>query len=89
MGELGNIIDLNFKIIQNFHIYRNPTPKSSKWKSTKSFPLDYMRIGNDNGKVVESLTKMEKDLYPDRANFWAELKAHYPSIGEFSKKDEL
>lgn len=37
-----------------------------------------MRIGNENGNSKDLLT-MQKDLYPERANFWDELEAHQPA----------
>jgi hypothetical protein len=60
---------------------RNPTPpgeKLKKWPATSSFPLDYMRIGNENGHSRDLLI-MQKDLYADRAQFWENLRAHYPA----------
>lgn len=37
-----------------------------------------MRIGNENGKSKDLLV-MQKDLYPERANFWDEIEAHHPA----------
>jgi hypothetical protein len=37
-----------------------------------------MRIGNENGKSKD-LIVMQKDLLAERAAFWDDLKAHYPS----------
>ena len=30
----------------------------------------------------DDLVSLEKDLYPERANFWTELSAHYPADDE-------
>lgn len=37
-----------------------------------------MQIGNENGQS-DILLMMKKDLYPERADFWDSLKAHYPA----------
>lgn len=37
-----------------------------------------MRIGNDNGKSADLLV-MQKDLYPERAEFWNNIEAHVPA----------
>lgn len=68
-------------IFKMFIICRNPTPDGSdlpKWTPAQGFPLDYMRIGNDKGQSTDLLV-MENNLYPDRAQFWDDLKAHYPA----------
>lgn len=60
---------------------RNPTPDGSdlkKWLPTDGFPLDFMQIGNENGNSKDLLT-MKNDLYPERAEFWENIKAHYPA----------
>lgn len=51
------------------------------WKEANSFPLDYLRIGNEMKEEItdRGFLSMEQDLYPERANLWNELKAHYPS----------
>ena len=73
------------KMWVNFAYHGNPTPESSKllpWKTAKQFPLDYMRIGNVNGQSSStSLLSMERDLYPERTEFWRNLAqtAHYPA----------
>lgn len=60
----------------------HPTPEwtsESKipfWTPASKFPLDYMVIGNENGKSKE-LFKIKKDLYPERAKFWMDLKEKY------------
>jgi len=35
-------------------------------------------MDENNDKIVS----LEKDLYPERANFWNELSAHYPADDE-------
>jgi hypothetical protein len=37
-----------------------------------------MRIGNKNGNS-DALLAMEKDLYPERAEFWNNIRAHHPA----------
>ncbi|KAG5672659.1 hypothetical protein PVAND_002771 [Polypedilum vanderplanki] len=72
------------KLWVNFAYTGNPTPTEVEgliWKEANAFPLDYMRIGNEmktetKGQILMSI---EKDLNPERANFWNELKAHYPA----------
>ena len=83
------------KLWVNFAYYGNPTPNNSEfisWKTAKEFPLNYMRIGNKNGEVKEGndLMSMEKDLYPERTEFWRVMaeKTHYPKIMN-KRKDEL
>lgn len=77
------------KLWVDFAYTGNPTPESRLWKTVNKFPLDFLRIGNENGKIenVEALMEMQNDFYPDRANFWAKLKAHYPA--DKYGKDEL
>lgn len=75
-----------FLIYLIFKLYRNPTPTEVEgilWKATTSFPLDYARIGNEMKEDNEKLFKMENDLYPERAGFWNELKAHYPAETDY------
>jgi formate dehydrogenase maturation protein FdhE len=69
---------MRFVLMKLYLLNRNPTPETFEWKSTKAFPLDYMKIGNTNGQKPETLIEMQKDLYAERADFWSELKAHYP-----------
>lgn len=69
------------KLWVNFAYSGNPTPQDveeKSWPPTSSFPLDYMRIGNEM-KGTKQLLAMENDLLPARAAFWSELKAHYPA----------
>lgn len=60
----------------------HPTPEWSSesktpfWTPASKFPLDYMMIGNENGQSKE-LFKMKKDLFPERAKFWMDLKEKY------------
>jgi hypothetical protein len=73
-------IDVNFHVKLSF-LPSNPTPDNSEfdhWAPATNFPLDYMRIGNENGKSKDLLV-MQKDLYPERANFWDEIEAHHPA----------
>lgn len=37
-----------------------------------------MRIGNENGQS-DDLIVMQHDLYPERAQFWDEIRAHHPA----------
>jgi carboxylesterase type B len=69
------------KLWVNFAYTGNPTVEEvegQKWQPTSKFPLDYMRIG-DEQKGTEKLLSMESDLLAARANFWSELKAHFPA----------
>lgn len=57
---------------------RNPTPDTSvspQWKTTKKYPLNYLRIGNVED-TSKSLFGMEQGLLEDRATFWNLLGAH-------------
>lgn len=62
--------------------YRTPTPEWSKesrfpyWTPATKFPLDYMRIGNENGNS-DKLLEMKKDLYAKAAEFWIKLREKY------------
>ncbi|KAG5676471.1 hypothetical protein PVAND_006303 [Polypedilum vanderplanki] len=58
----------------------NPFTHSDQfWKSAKNFPLDYMRIGNENGKS-RRLLEMKNGLLTERVEFWRRLKSNYPII---------
>ncbi|CAH1730140.1 unnamed protein product [Chironomus riparius] len=73
------------KLWVNFAYFGNPTPTEVEgqiWKETSSFPLDYLRIGNEMDENNDNLVSLEKDLYPERANFWTDLSAHYPADDE-------
>ena len=71
-------------MLNDFHKFnfRNPTPNADDfgqlWSPVSQFPLDYMRIGNENGKSKDLLV-MQKDLFPERADFWDDIKAHHPA----------
>lgn len=76
------------KLWVNFAYTGNPTPElvdGLNWPPTSSFPLDYMRIGNEM-KGTKQLLAMENDLYPARDSFWSDLKAHFPGDGDSSTK---
>lgn len=65
----------------NFATTGNPTPESShfeQWTPATKFPLNYLRIGNENGES-KNLLSMENDLYSERAEFWWNLRAHHPA----------
>lgn len=74
--------------------FRNPTPEWSTasefplWVPARKFPLDYMVNGNS-----KSLLSMEKDLYPDRFEFWMNLRKKFPKwmIANFKEEqtDEI
>lgn len=70
------------KLWVNFAKTGHPTPDWSKeskipfWTPATKFPLDYMIIGNENGNSKD-IFKMKRDLYPERAKFWLELKEKY------------
>jgi hypothetical protein len=71
-------------LTQIIFTHRNPTATEVEgltWKEATKFPLDYMRIGNEMKDEVDNqeFMSMERDLLPERANFWNELKAHYPA----------
>lgn len=59
---------------------RDPTPNNdkTKWKQADDFPLDYMLIGNGMATNAEDreLMRMQKNLYPERTNFWENLNAN-------------
>ena len=63
--------------------YRTPTPEWSKesrfpyWTPATKFPLDYMRIGNENGNS-DKLLEMKKDLYTESAEFYLKSKVAIP-----------
>lgn len=64
--------------------FSNPTPEDSdmiEWTPANTFPLDYLRIGNENG-MKNDLLAMEKDLFAERAEFWRNLKVHHPAVGD-------
>jgi len=71
---------------------RNPTPDKSdltKWKPTKSMPVDYLRIGTKDFEGRPFIA-MEKGLLKERADFWLNLKAHLPAETLLNlRKDEL
>lgn len=46
-----------------------------------------MVIGNKNGNS-EKLLSMEKDLYPDRFEFWQKIKRGSPGWFAFNLNDE-
>lgn len=48
---------------------------SPQWKTTKKYPLNYLRIGNVED-TSKSLFGMEQGLLEDRATFWNLLGAH-------------
>lgn len=57
--------------------FRNPTPDSSvtpTWTPATDFPLNYMQIGNENGKFDIQILQSRVDFYSARANFWMELR---------------
>ncbi len=59
------------------HYFRNPTPDSAItpiWPVATDFPLNYMQIGNENGKFDNQILQPRVDLYSSRANFWIELR---------------
>jgi carboxylesterase type B len=89
------------KLWVNFAKTGHPTPEWSSeskfpfWTPATKFPLDYMQIGNENGKSKE-LFQMKKDLYPERLKFWSDLKEQYnlkvwktESKPKIDSKDEL
>jgi hypothetical protein len=77
----------NFSFIHS-HVYHpthnrsTPTPEWTKesklpfWTPASKFPLDYMQIGNENG-ASDKLLEMKKDLHPERAKFWSELRQKF------------
>ncbi|KAG4076411.1 hypothetical protein HA402_005854 [Bradysia odoriphaga] len=73
----------------NFAKTGNPTPPETnlpKWKPTKGYPLDYLRIGNMYNED-SPLIDMEIGLMDERAEFWRKLQAH--SGARYDLKDEL
>ncbi|KAL7019624.1 hypothetical protein ACKWTF_011182 [Chironomus riparius] len=66
----------------NFAKTGNPTPDLSKktdlssWSPATKFPLDYMRIGNENGNS-DKLLEMKKDLFAKNTQFWIKLREKY------------
>lgn len=69
------------KLWVNFAYFGNPTTElveGQKWEPASKFPLDYLRIGNEKKVGTNKLLSMEHDLLSERANFWTELKAHFP-----------
>lgn len=58
----------------------------TQWKATNSYPLEYLRIGNNN-KEDSPIIAMEIGLMEDRADFWQKLNAH--SAASYSNKEEL
>lgn len=76
-----------------FANFRNPTPEWSTaseyplWLPARKFPLDYMMIGNNNGNS-EKLLSMEKDLFPDRFEFWMKLRKSFPKLMSDNFKNE-
>lgn len=83
---------LCISITQIYYLYTfssNPTPPETrlpKWKPTKGYPLDYLRIGNLY-KEDSPLIDMEIGLMDERAEFWRKLQAH--SAARNSVKVEL
>lgn len=70
------------KLWVNFAKTGNPTPEWSSeskfpfWTPATKFPLDFMQIGNENGKSQE-LFRMKQDLYRERLKFWSDLRENY------------
>lgn len=70
-------------------LHRKPTPDWTKnsdypyWSSARTFPLDYMLMGNSNGNR-KNLFTMEKGLFDDRYQFWEDLRAEFPALTEYS-----
>ena len=61
------------------------------WSPASKFPLDYMRIGNENGNS-EKLLEMKKDLFTKNTKFWINLRKKYGLRvwkNENKNKDEL
>lgn len=59
---------------------RNPTPDNATtpiWPLATGFPLNYMQIGNENGKFDSQILQPRVDFYSSRANFWMELRNEY------------
>ncbi|XP_055690588.1 juvenile hormone esterase-like [Lutzomyia longipalpis] len=60
------------KLWVNFATVGKPTPVGSldfEWKPASKFPLDYLRIGKYKKPNNVTLIGMEKDLWPERAEF--------------------
>ncbi|KAJ6649230.1 Juvenile hormone esterase, partial [Pseudolycoriella hygida] len=61
----------------NFARTGNPTPVNTSnviWPLATSFPLNYMQIGNENGKFDNQILQPRVDFYAARANFWMDLR---------------
>lgn len=67
------------KTRKNFTIFRNPTPATDNeptWSSATKLPIDYMRIGNENGNS-DKLLEMKSGLFEENSKFWIELREKY------------
>ncbi|XP_055911613.1 venom carboxylesterase-6 [Eupeodes corollae] len=65
----------------NFAWHSDPTPASSdlpKWNPTKTYPVDFVRIGNQDHENWQLLS-FEKGLLQERVDFWNDLKPHIPA----------
>ncbi|KAL7015755.1 hypothetical protein ACKWTF_016653 [Chironomus riparius] len=85
------------KLWVDFATTGNPTSNLSKetelpsWSPATKFPLDYMRIGNENGNS-DKLLEMKKDLFAKNTQFWINLREKYGLKvwkNENKNKDEL
>lgn len=82
MLELGwcNVLTLTYNNITKYACLinrRNPTPNNTAtpiWLPAHDFPLDYLQIGNENGKFDSEILQSRVDFYSHRANFWMELR---------------
>lgn len=56
--------------------FRNPTPNTATpiWPVATGFPLDYMQIGNQNGKFDSQILQPRVGYFSSRSNFWKELR---------------
>lgn len=64
-------------------IFRNPTPNGSEvpiWPPVTNAnfaSMEYMQIGNENGRLENEVLQVKQDYYSNRAEFWKNLREEY------------
>lgn len=65
------------------YFFRNPTPDGSPipiWPpvtNTAFVNMEYMQIGNENGKLEDEVLQAKEDYYSARAEFWQRIREDY------------
>lgn len=65
------------------HWHRDPTPSGSAlptWPSVTSgafASMQYMQIGNENGRLENEVLQVKEDYYSTRAEFWQKTRQDY------------